>query len=42
MKLGAFIAAHAAASPDKVAVRCGADAVTFARSWSLASYKKPK
>jgi acyl-CoA synthetase (AMP-forming)/AMP-acid ligase II len=29
MKLGAFIAAHATASPDKIAVRCGADTITF-------------
>ena len=29
MKLGAFLAAHAASSPDKIAVRCGADTITF-------------
>ena len=29
MKLGAFLAAHAAGSPDKIAVRCGADTITF-------------
>jgi long-chain acyl-CoA synthetase len=29
MKLGAFIAAHATSSPDTIAVRCGADTVTF-------------
>ena len=29
MKLGAFIAAHATASPDKVAVRGGAESITF-------------
>jgi long-chain acyl-CoA synthetase len=29
MKLGAFVAAHARAWPEKVAVRCGGDAITF-------------
>jgi long-chain acyl-CoA synthetase len=29
MKLGAFIAAHAATWPDRVAVRCGDEAITF-------------
>jgi long-chain acyl-CoA synthetase len=29
MKLGAFIAAHATSTPDKIAVRSGADSITF-------------